>query len=226
VEAVGGSVSTRHLQRVLRLLNAGRVEAVSAYVDRRDTEIARAHSQHVAFVAHELRSPLMNAFMAATALRKKARSEDQWTLSLLTRNLTALRELADQVLTADRLAGHVQLTRESLDLRTLLDQAVIETRLAAQQREIELVVTAPDALPFSGDRRLLRSAIGNLLGNARQVHPGGRHDHAPGRVIPIALWLKSKTAAAACLRVMRQSCSSHSCNGVKTARASGWVWRS
>src|ERR1700730_9263348 len=86
VEAIGGSVSTRHFRRLMRLLNAGRVEAVSAYVDRRDTEIARAHSQHVAFVAHELRTPLMNAFMPATALRKKARSEDQWALSLLTRH--------------------------------------------------------------------------------------------------------------------------------------------
>jgi len=188
VEAVGGSVSTRHFRCLLRLLNAGRVEAVSAYVDRRDTEIAHAHSQHVAFVAHELRSPLMSAFMATTALRKKARPEDQWALSLLTRNLTALRELTDQVLTADRLAGQVQLTRESLDLRTLLDQAVIETRVAAQQREIELVVSGPDALPFSGDRRLLRSAIGNLLGNAvKFTREGGtimvRAERHPDRVV-------------------------------------------
>jgi hypothetical protein len=69
----------------------------------------------------------MHSWRPPRCERKRGR-EDQWALSLLTRNLTALRELTDQVLTADRLAGHVQLTRESLDLRTLLDQAVIETR--------------------------------------------------------------------------------------------------
>lgn len=173
VEAIGGSISTRHFRRVLRLLNAGRLEAVSAYVDRRDAEIARAHSQHVGFVAHELRNPLMNAFIAATVLRKTARSEDEWTLSLLTRNLVALRELTDQVLTADRLAGRLQLTREPLELRTVLEQALTETRLAAEQRQIEFVVNLPDALPFSGDRRLLCSAIGNVLGNAVKFTPEG-----------------------------------------------------
>ncbi|MGB6605212.1 MAG: sensor histidine kinase [Steroidobacteraceae bacterium] len=166
VEAIGASISIHNFRRVLRLLNAGRVEAVSAYVNRRDAEIARAHSQHVAFLAHELRTPLMNAFMAVTALRKKARPEDAGALSLLTRNLTSLRQLTDEVLTADRLAGHVQLRREPVDLRTLLDQVVTETRVAAQQREIELTVSAPDKLLFNGDPRLLRSAIGNVLENA------------------------------------------------------------
>jgi signal transduction histidine kinase len=187
-EAIGGSISTRQFRRVLRLLNAGRVEALSAYVDRRDTEIARAHSQHVAFVAHELRSPLMNAVMAAAALRKKARPEDEWALGVLARNLTALRELTDQVLTAERLAGRVQLRLEPLDLRALLDQLVNETRGGAEQRQIELVVSAPDALPFRGDGRLLRSAIGNVLGNAvKFTQEGGsitvRAERHPNRVV-------------------------------------------
>jgi signal transduction histidine kinase len=57
----------------------------------------------VAFIAHELRSPLMSAFLVVTTLRKKERPEDQWALGMLTRSLNALRELIDQVLTADRL---------------------------------------------------------------------------------------------------------------------------
>jgi signal transduction histidine kinase len=109
IEAVSGAVSTRHFRRVQRLLNAGRAEAVAAYVDRRDVEITRAHSQHVAFIAHELRTPLMNALFAAAALRKKARPEDEWVLSLLARNLTAVRELIDEVLMSDKLTGTPQL---------------------------------------------------------------------------------------------------------------------
>jgi signal transduction histidine kinase len=71
VEAVGGSISTRAFRRVQALLNAGRAEAVSAYVERRDADVAREHSQHVAFVAHELRSPLMAASMAATTCKRR-----------------------------------------------------------------------------------------------------------------------------------------------------------
>jgi signal transduction histidine kinase len=173
IEAVGGSVSTRHFRRVQRLLNAGRADAVSAYVERRDLEIVRDHAQHVAFIAHELRTPLMNAFLATAALRKKARPEDEWALTLLTRNLASLRELIDEVLMADRLAGTVQLKREPLDLRAIIDQVVADSRVAAEQSQIEVTVNAPDVLPYSGDRRLLRSAIGNIVGNAiKFTHEG------------------------------------------------------
>lgn len=87
-------------------------------------------------------------------------------MRLLNRNLGALRELVDQVLTADRLAGHVQLERGPLDLRVVLNQVVEDARLSAEQRHIELDVNAPDALAFNGDQRLLRSAISNVLRNA------------------------------------------------------------
>jgi signal transduction histidine kinase len=184
VEAVGGSISTRAFRRVQGLLNAGRAQAISAYIDRRDLEMTRTHSHHVAFIAHELRSPLMTAFLALTALRKNERTEDHWALGMLTRNLNALRELIDQVLTADRLAGQIQLRRESFDLRAVLGQVVAEAQLAAQQRHVEIAVQTPDALAFNGDQRLLRSAIGNVLGNAvKFTHEGsaitvraGRHD--------------------------------------------------
>jgi signal transduction histidine kinase len=184
VEAVGGSISTRAFRRVQALVNAGRAEATSAYIDRRDMEMTRTHSQHVAFIAHELRSPLMTAFLALTALRKNERTEDHWALGMLTRNLNALRELIDQVLTADRLAGQIQLKRESFDLRAVLEQVVAEAQLAAQERHVEIALQAPEALLFSGDQRLLRSAIGNVLGNAvKFTHEGsaitvraGRHD--------------------------------------------------
>jgi signal transduction histidine kinase len=173
IEAVGGSVSRRQFQRVQRLLNAGRTDAVSAYIDRRDMEIARDHAQHVAFITHELRTPLMNASLATAALRKKARPDDEWIVTLLTRNLGNLRELIDEVLIADRLTRKVELKREPLDLRAIIDQVVADSRIMAEQHQIGVSVAAPDALPYRGDLRLLRSAIGNIIGNAiKFTHEG------------------------------------------------------
>ena len=175
VEAVGGTVSMRAFRRLQALLNAGRRHAVSEYIDRRDMEMSREHSQHIAFIAHELRNPLTTAFMATTALQRNEQSGDRWALDMLVRNLTALRELINQVLIADRLAGSVPITRESLDLRALLDQVITDSRLAAERRQIEFKMEVPDTLPFSGDQRLLRSAIGNLVANAvKFTHEGER----------------------------------------------------
>lgn len=166
VEAVGGTVSISAFRHLQRLVNAGRAEAISAYVERRDEEAARAHAQHIAFVAHELRNPLAPSIMALSALRKNARPEDEWALSLLMRNLTSLRDLIDQVLIADRLDGRVQLKREAVDLRLFIDEAVTAASPAAKQRQLSIVVEAAPTLPFFGDARVLRSAIVNLLGNA------------------------------------------------------------
>jgi len=175
VEGLGGTVSIRAFRRVQALLNAGRANAVSAYVERRDAEMAVEHSRHVAFIAHELRSPLMTAVMAATVLRKSARTEDEHAFTLLTRNLSTLRDLIDEVLLADRLSGPVQLVREVLDVRTLLDEAMADARFAAEPRQIKLTTETPEGLTIEADRRLLRSAISNLLGNAvKFTHEGGK----------------------------------------------------
>lgn len=184
VQAVGGTLSIGQLLRVLRLVNAGRADAVVAYGEQRERDITRAHSQHVAFVAHELRGPLMTALLALTQLRQHVRTEDEWAVGMLTRNLTSLRDLIDKVLTAERLAVGAPMTREPLDLHALLDQAVTENRLTAEQRHVELTLSAPSTLPFSGDPRLLRSSIDNVIGNAiKFTHEGSvvtiraaRHD--------------------------------------------------
>jgi signal transduction histidine kinase len=173
VQALGGSITIDAFRHVQRLLDAGRAQAVEAYVRRRDEDMAREHAQHVAFIAHELRNPLMTASMAMTVLRKSARPEDEWALSRLARNLATVRELIDQVLVADRLQGHVHLQRAALDLRTLLEEAITDARLTAEQRHVALVLDASESLPFSGDERLLRSAINNVLGNAiKFTHEG------------------------------------------------------
>jgi signal transduction histidine kinase len=181
LEASGRNISTRTIRRVQSLLNAGRAHAVSAYVQRRDEDVAREHSQHVAFVAHELRSPLMAAFMSAAVLRKQARPEDEPGLSVLVRNLTALRELIDQVLTADRLAGRIELARETFDLKSLLEEVAGDAALAAERTRVELIIEAPDPLPFNGDRRLIRSAVSNIVGNAVKFTQEGRTITLRGR---------------------------------------------
>src|SRR6185437_5626781 len=89
------------------------------------------------------------------------------------RSLTTLRELIDQVLIHDRLEAHPQPVREPLDIRALIEQAVTDASLTTEQRQLAILIQAPQTLPFSGDPRVLRSAISNLLGNAiKFTHEG------------------------------------------------------
>ena len=173
VESAGANISISAFRRLQRLLNAGRADAVAAYIRRRDADFAEAHSRHIAFIAHELRNPLMTAFMAVNVLQKTAPDGAERELKLLVRNLGALRDLIDEALITDRLSGPLPLNREALDLRVLLEEAVNDTRLTATHRQIELVLEAPATLPFRGDGRVLRSAVSNLLGNAiKFTHEG------------------------------------------------------
>ena len=174
VEAVGGSLAIQAFRRMHMLLNTGRTEAVRAYVERRDADLAREHSQHVAFMAHELRNPLMAAFMAANALQKKGRPDDEHAVSLLVRNLMSLRELIDHVLIADRLAGQIPVTRERLEVKALLEEIEADSRLTAERNQVQIHIETPATLHLEGDRRLLRSALSNLLGNAIKFTHEGR----------------------------------------------------
>lgn len=77
------------------------------------------------------------------------------------------------MLIADRLTGSIQLARDSLDLRELLDETCADIRLLAKRRQVEVVVATTEDLPIEGDRRLLRSALSNLIGNAvKFTHEG------------------------------------------------------
>src|SRR4029078_13215143 len=61
----GGLTITPHEQTVLaRCLNSGIASAVSQYVNERDAELRRQMSEHLGFIAHEVRNPLSSATMA------------------------------------------------------------------------------------------------------------------------------------------------------------------
>ena len=166
VEATGWTLSRAQLLWVFRRLEAARGEAVAAYISRRDAEMTRAHSRHLAFVAHEQRGLLMAALNALAVLRKIGRPEDEWALAVFGRSLTALHELIDQVLIADRLSAQPPLQCELLNLKSLLQEMVVDLLPTAARRQVDVRIDATAIRCVHADARLLRSAIGNILTNA------------------------------------------------------------
>lgn len=118
-------------------------------------------------VSHDLRSPLRHVAAFAKIL-----SDDYATVldvegqRLLTRVVAGAHRM-DQLISDLLRLARISRTRpavEPIDLSVLVRQIVTEMRGADPERDLE--VTVPDAMPSSGDEKLLTIALENLLRNA------------------------------------------------------------
>jgi signal transduction histidine kinase/HAMP domain-containing protein len=130
-------------------------------------------------VAHEIKNPLTPIQLTAEHLRAVAERNDP-NLPAVVRN--AVENILRQVVTLRETSKEFsdyaslrQLQRKPLDLQRLLGD-LAAGYMESQERGIdfraEIAPTTPRA--FSGDERLLRGAIANLIENAFQAAPGGR----------------------------------------------------
>jgi len=162
--AAGLVVSVRDQEVVVKFLNAGIADAVSQYVRHRDLETQRQTSEHLGFIAHELRNPLGAAQLAFRRLRGELK--ESRTVEILDRNLRQTADMIDRVLshTSLKMGIEAQLTPIALD--AFLREIEVNAAIEAQGRKITTVVSVPAGLTIDADARLLRSAVSNLLQNA------------------------------------------------------------
>jgi signal transduction histidine kinase len=161
----GHEISQRDHAVVVKWLNVGIAEAVSEYVRQRDRELQRQTSEHIGFIAHELRNPLGLARLAFELLRRRELAESR-TVDMLDRGLKRTAEMIDSVLNHSSLKMGVAPRLAPVALATFLRELEAESTLEAQARGITLAVSAPKSLTIEADVRLLRSSVANLLQNA------------------------------------------------------------
>ena len=171
-----GPFEPEEYARLAGLLSRGAAEAVREFAELRALELRRQSWEHFAFLAHEIRGPLQTARISSQLLRSGAPSAR--ALEVLDRSLSQLSETIDQSLIDARLRGidaGATLQAESLDLAPLLAQMVDDSRPDADARNISLELDVARSMPMTGDARVLRSAVGNLIRNAvKFTRSGGR----------------------------------------------------
>ena len=107
---------------IARWLNAGIADALAQYVKRRDQERDRQTSEHLGFIAHELRNPLSAARVALQRLRNRERelTVGGRTVDLLERSLRRASDMIDNTLSHASLQLGVEPRLEPLALGDLL----------------------------------------------------------------------------------------------------------
>jgi signal transduction histidine kinase len=170
----------------MRLWNLGALLAATVMVlalavtaSRRELILARARSDFIAGVSHDLRMPLAQILIASETLtlrRERNESERVTLASSIVRETRRLMALVDNVLLFSR-SGAVELEPmlRAVPVTELLSETVDAVQLAVEDAGQTIEISSEPAALVMADRRLVRQALVNLVDNALKYgRPGQR----------------------------------------------------
>lgn len=174
---IGAAHILRNVTEQVRVAQALREsEEMLRESDRRKDEL-------LAMLGHELRNPLA-AVRSATELLKLAKTDAallQRACDVLERQSGHMARLLDGLLEISRFArGKIELQRQLLDLREILEQVLEDCATELTARKLDLCCELPvEPLWVVGDRDRLAQVFANLVGNSLKfTQPTGRIDVA------------------------------------------------
>jgi signal transduction histidine kinase/DNA-binding response OmpR family regulator len=145
--------------------------------DLRDRD--RRKDEFLAMLGHELRNPLapiLNAVQVLTLLVPK-NPPIQRALAAADRQVRHMARLVDDLLDVSRITtGKIELRRERVDLRQIIDGAVQTSEQLVRSRAHEIAVLFPgESLTVEGDPTRLAQIVSNLINNAAKYTDTGGH---------------------------------------------------
>lgn len=179
--------------------------AVKAFAESQAREVQRRRAEHLAFVAHDLRTPLSAITFSVHVLEQRlpeggGSPETARVLRILARNAKQIDTLVNQVLKENtQLLTElgVKVERRSFDLWPMVETLIQDMQVIATKSATKMVNQVPDDLEVCADASLLRRVFQNLLANALAYTPGGEvtigaRDAGPGE--PIECWVTDNGA--------------------------------
>ena len=155
-----------------RLLEAERVARAEA------ERASRVKDDFVAMVSHELRTPL-NAILSWTQLMMRSRNDPAILdrgLSVVSRNTRLQAQLISDLMDVSRIvAGKLQLDVQSVDIESIIRDAVETLRQEAETKGIVVQTSLEATGPVSGDPARIQQVVWNLLANAIKFTPQRGH---------------------------------------------------
>lgn len=155
--------------------------AVKTYAAQKALEIQQRREEHLAFVAHDLRSPLSAIAMAAKLLERTVPDvvKDERAATLLKtmhRNVSHLNSLVVKVMQEDanlKAKLNERVERREVKLRALVEVLVIDLGPLAAASNLSLINKVPEELTAFADANMLTLIFQNLISNAIDYTPNG-----------------------------------------------------
>ncbi len=160
-----------------------RVESELILLNRALEAADRRKDEFLAVLGHELRNPLAPLMAGLEILKSGLNATPVDAIRLhrtrqaMGRQLKHLNRLVDDLLDVQRISsGKIELRKETVELRDVIEQAVATVRPALEERGHALTLDLPpDPVALVADGVRLTQVIANLLNNAiRYTEPGGQ----------------------------------------------------
>ncbi|HLL77155.1 MAG TPA: sensor histidine kinase [Pyrinomonadaceae bacterium] len=156
--------------------------AVKTYAAQKALEIQERREEHLAFVAHDLRSPLASIAMAAKLLERTVPDivKDEQAATLLEtmhRNVGRLNSLVVKVVQEKanlRAQVNERMERREVKPRELVKVLVGDLLPLAYASNLSLINEVPEELTATADADMLTLIFQNLISNAIDYTPNGK----------------------------------------------------
>jgi len=201
-----GMVITGQARRFLdKFFDDAIATAVKAFAETQAREVQRRRTEYLAFVTHDLRTPLSVITFSAYLLEqrlvgKTLDAENSRLLKILARNTRQLETLVGTVLAENTqmlTELGVMLERRKLDVWPMVETLIQDLQPIAMKSGARVINEVPDDLEAVADANLLRRVLQNLLVNAIAYAPGGEvmvGASDPGGGQPLEVWVKDNGA--------------------------------
>ncbi len=180
-EANGLSIQGKCFHILNKAFDEAIALAVRSFSDQRSAELQRRRDDYLAFVAHDLRTPLGAIALATEVLEllhpaEGEEGESKQMFTTLQRNVRFLQGMVEKILEENtHVAAEtgVFVVRRSFDLWPLVVSCVHALKPMATNRGTLLTNTVPIDFVVHADAGLLRRVLQNIISNAITYSAGG-----------------------------------------------------
>lgn len=156
--------------------------AVMAFAAQQALIRKEQEDEHLAFIAHDLRTPLNAVSLLVDELQEsqdqKTRADTAGVFEVITRNLQRVGDLIKRVLDTNThpsgSGSSFRPERRTFELWPLVQRLVLDLRAVSSKHAIEVANEIPRALTVFADAGLISQVFQNLLGNAFKYAAQGR----------------------------------------------------
>ncbi|MDG4551271.1 MAG: ATP-binding protein [Candidatus Contendobacter sp.] len=176
-----GERDARLLEELTQLNND--LAALQREMAKKNAELERLNqlkNQFLGIAAHDLRSPLgviqIYSQFLETELGPAVSEEHSRFIVTIRQTSESLLRLVDNLLDVSQIeAGKLELNRQPLDLRALVERNLAFNRVLAGKTQRQLVLVTPESTPLllDADGPKLEQVLNNLIGNALKFSPPG-----------------------------------------------------